>query len=296
MAARRIALFTDEPVTPTRVETLVDLLRGSQRKFDRKTLLQVLQPAELPGVRSEASRTQAQNTIKAALELELIRTDPDGTLLPTFESSDPRPTSEIVLAALDDRVLGVDDVEPYFAPFYSYLLALGPAASTDQKPKQWAIAFEGAVYGGTRPDNPFNEPKYTGLHRWYPYAGLGWEDTSGIFQPVPYERLRRRLGRIFSDERRLPSDEFMNRLAVHCPELDGGEIYRETNRHDRADHLACTLGLSHALLELHEDKVIRLEAPRDARGWSLAAAQPSYDGETLQSDRFDFAVYLGGAA
>lgn len=45
-------LFTDGPVTPTRVETLIDLLRGMSpnKKIDRSMLYQLLQPEGLPEV------------------------------------------------------------------------------------------------------------------------------------------------------------------------------------------------------------------------------------------------------
>jgi hypothetical protein len=162
-------MFTDEPTTPTRVETLIDLLRQSHanRRFTRSVLYGALQPVALSGVRSEGSSTQAQHTIRAAAELGLIREAEDGGIGLTFERSDRRSTSEIVVDALDERILGNVEIEPYFAPFYSYLLYLNHKGAAAQKGRDWAIAFERDVYGGERGDrNPFNEPKYTGLNRW----------------------------------------------------------------------------------------------------------------------------------
>lgn len=281
-------MFTDDPVTPTKVETLLDLLRNTRRKFDRDTLLKVFQPEELPAVRSDSSRLQAKRTIKAASELGLIADSSDGAIELAIECPSSKSSREVLLDALDRIVLGAVEVEPYFAPFYSYLLFLGPQALVDRNGNDWSIAFERDVHGGQRTDNPFNDPKYTGLHRWYAYAGLGWYGPSGIFQPVPTERLSRRLSAIFGEEPRLSIVAFMDRLSDACPELDGGKIFSDTNRDYQPEGQTCTLGLSQALIELHEDGVIVLECPRDARGWSIKAAAPPNDGEFLVSDRIDF--------
>jgi hypothetical protein len=282
-------LFTDQPVTPTRIETLVDLLRNSRRKFDRSTLRKILQPSELPDVNSDQ---QAQVTLRAATELGLIA-DSDAIVELTMPMS--KSTRAIVIEALDHRVLNATDVEPYFAPFYSYLLFLGPAGIVDQDGDEWSIAFERDVHGGERATNPFNKSKYTGLHRWYAYAGLGWYDPKGVFHPTPTERLMRHLPAIFDGERRLASDEFMKRLSTHCPELDGGAIFMDTNKDYQPGNRICSLGLSHALVELHEDARLRLVCPRDADGWNIGTAQPASDGEFLISDRVDFVELLEGA-
>jgi hypothetical protein len=282
-------LFTDQPTTPTRVEALIDFLRqaNANRKFTRAALYRAFQPEVLPGARADSAK-QATETIRAAIELGLVSEDDAGAVKLSFQRSDSRSTREVVLDAIDARVLSTVEVEPYFSPFYSYLLYLGPKGAIHQTAKDWAIAFERDVYGGERPQNPFNHAKYDGLKRWYCYAGLGWEDPSGVFQPNPHERIRRALREVFERDRRLSSDEFMTRLSRTCPEVDGGEIFSGANRAYNADHRTCSLGLSQALLELHEDGVLRLDCPRDARGWSLAAAQPVYDGDTLLADKIAF--------
>jgi len=282
-------VFTDQPTTPTRIEALIDLLRESNanRKFTRTTLYRTLQPEALPGVTADASAKQAIETLRASIELVLVDEQKDGVIRLAFKRSDPRSTRQIVLDALDERILGSVAVEPYFGPFYSYLLFLGPSGARERTADEWAIAFERDVYSGERQPNPFNKVKYTGLHRWYCYAGLGWEDTGGVFQPNPYERISRALGRIFRGKKQLSGDEFMAQLALACPEVDGGEIFLAANSSYQAGHRTCTLGLSQALIELHEDGAIVLSCPRDSHGWSLASAQPVYDGRSLVSDRID---------
>lgn len=285
-------MFTDDPVTPTRLETLIDLLRGTRHQFDREKLGMVLQPAELPKVDEDSKRNQTASVIKAAKDLDLVD-DSGPTLRLTFKGSDPRSTREIVLQALDARVLAGRDVEPYFAPFYAWLLGLGPRAEVDRSAHDWSVEFETAVFGGRSEKNPFNSAKYDGLQRWFAYTGLGWYDARGIFQPNPYERLSRRLPAIFGERRRLSGDEFMRSLAECCPELDGGALFVEFSPGWRSDARACTLGLSHALVDLHLDGQIVLTCVSDSEGWSIAAAEPPSDGRTLLSSRIDFVELAG---
>jgi hypothetical protein len=281
-------LFTDEPITPTRVETLLGLLRGSRREFDRPTLLRVLQPEGLPGVKAGSARLQAVQTLRAAIELGLVKEDEEhGILRLLFERDDPRSTRRILLDALDRRVLDTDEVEPYFAPFYAYLLGLDHEGVAERSHDDWAIRFEKHVYGGRADSNPFNKDKLTGLHRWFSYAGVGWYDSAGTFQPNPCERIGRRLPALFAGERRLAGDEFVARLGECCPELDGGTLFARVHpeRGDTARTL--TLGVSHALFDLHDDGRLRLHCAHDSRGWSIGPADPSPDGKTVFSDRID---------
>ena len=134
--------------------------------------------------------------------------------------------------------------------------------------------------------NRFNEPKHKGLEAWFSYAGLGWFDPAGNFQANPYERLRRALPTIFGRQRSLGADPFMEKLSAACPELDGGEIFRQANLAWQASEKKCTLGLSHALIELHLDQVIRLSCPADSAGWSVDEAEPPGD-EDFKSTRFE---------
>jgi hypothetical protein len=280
-------VFTDQPVTPTRLETLIDLLRGTRHQFDREKLGLVLQPDELPKVTEDSRRDQTRAVVKAAKDLGLL--DDAGTALRlTLRKGETRPAREIVLQALDERVLAHAEVEPYFALFYAWLLGQGGEADVRRTSEGWAVAFETTVFPGGRPQNPFNVPKHDGLHRWMAYAGLGWYDTEGVFQANPYERVARSLASIFGSERRLPGDEFLQRLCDRCPELDGGALFVLANPGWQRDARACTPGLSHALVDLHLDGRLVLTCARDSGGWSIAAAEPPSDGRTLLSSRIDF--------
>jgi hypothetical protein len=277
-------MFTHNPVTPIRLEILVDLLRRHPRGLLKKDVYRLLQPSSLR--EDVGSGSPAYVTVGAGIELGLI--DQDGSELSINslyrKEADSR---ESILKAIDLHVLGGLGIEKYFALFYAYYLGLGKEAG--KRNQDLANQFNVDVFDGEQQENPFNETKLTGLHRWFSYVGLGWYDPSGKFQPNPFERISRVLPAIFSNTSKLEADEFMTRLAMTCPEVDGGEIFQKANRGWKSSDKRCSLGLSHALIELHEDQVVRLDCPTDAgeglAGWSLNEASPPRD-DSIKSDRF----------
>ncbi len=284
-------MFTDEITTPARVETLLDVLRREEdRRWTRDAILRLLQPEALPDVR--ANRPQAAKMLLAAQELGLVAIHDSGYLTLNFRS-DQRDTRALLTAALDEQVLGRLDVEPYFAPFYSWLLGLGKEGARDQTNADAADKFRKAYPRATQ-ENPFNRDKVSGLHRWFGYAGLGWYDPRGVFQCDPYERLRRRLPLLFGEGHILPVIDFARRLAEHCPELDGGAIFRAVHSSYPADAGKFTLGVSQALVELHLDGVLRLHCPDDSLGWYIKEANPPRDPPYLVSERVDRVEWLAG--
>jgi len=266
-------MFTDNPVTPVRLEILLDLLRGCRQGLARDDAYRLLQPEPLAG--GEPSFTAAKATIRAGVELELVKDDGDGiSLAPACRKE--QDTRASVLSALDEHVLSKTDVEKYFALFAAYYLGLGKQVyeRRSQDNQTWANQFNRDVFENTPQPNPFNGTKLTGLHRWFGYAGLGWYDPAGKFQANPYDRLRRALPAIFKRHRKLESEDFMFALSQTCPDLDGGAVFEQANRGYKAVDKRCTLGLSHALVELHLDGTIQLSCPADSNGWNVEEAEP----------------------
>lgn len=282
-------MFTDDSTTPLHLETLIEVMRRlGSRKVARDVLYGVLQPK---GVANALSQSRA--TIRAATELGLLNEIGTTDVELADAAKGRRSVRECVREALDSRVLANMEVEPYFALFYSYMLGLRSNAGKRTR-DEWATAFNRDVYDNNPPKNQFNQEKRTGLDRWFEYTGLGWNDPSGEFQCNPYDRVRRRLRDIFGGDKKLDDDTFMLRLSATCPELDGGDIFQRANR-DRGDARQCTLGLSHALIDLHLDGRIRLHCSPDSAGWSLKLASPPTDGKSLLSDRIDFVEIKKGA-
>jgi hypothetical protein len=284
-------MFTDDLATPTRVETLIELIRSDEsRRWSSETLGQLLQPDTLPDVKP--NRPQATKMLRAATELGLIKVTDAGNVILTVRG-DSRSTGELVRAAIDEQVLGKTDVEPFFAPFYSFVLGLEKLAAVYRAYPEWVKNFADA-YPPAAGANQFNKDKLTGLHRWFSYAGLGWYDPRSVFQCNPYERLQRRLPCIYGGDRELPARVFMSRLADCCPELDGGTIFLEVNPTYDPARRRCTLGLGHALVELHLDEVLRLHCPPDSDGWDIRDAAAPRDARYLRSERIDRLEWLPG--
>ena len=262
-------MFTDDQTTPVRLEILIDLLRGSPRGISRESIYRLLQPEPLSGEKTGAARA----TIRAALDLEVATEQ--GDTLKLSETAKKLETRAAVLEAIDRRVLGSAEDELYFALFYAYALGIDKAAQATRRDlADWVSGFNQVVFGGTEQTNAFNSTKLSGLHRWFGYAGLGWYDPAQEFQPNPYERLRRALPRIFGKSRKFTSEDWMARLGEQCPELDGGSLFLQANRHYNVELKKCSLGLSHALVELDLDGVIVLYRPADSAGWSIEDAEP----------------------
>jgi hypothetical protein len=281
-------MFTDQPVTPRWLEVLLELVwEMRSRKLDREAIRKLLQPQGLPDLSS--SSKQAMETLKAARELSLIVEDDDGSYRPAWKARKSFNVKDILLSAIDDKVLSSTEIEPWFARFYSYIITkdddvLPPG---DEGGSRWSSTFNIDLYGGPPSDNPFNKTKYTGLRRWLRYAGLGWHDAQDCFIPNPYDRIKRNLEVIFRKKKKLSADEFMSNIATNCPELDGGVIFREANKNAEMNRI-CTRALAIALRDLHDDKIIKLYCPADSRGWSLIrAGEIRNPSEGLYSDDFD---------
>jgi hypothetical protein len=236
--------------------------------MSRDSAARLLQPEPL-GDNTQAAKA----TIRAALELELAREDADA-LKPTDVAKKKEPRAAI-LDALDQRVLSSTETEPYFALFYAYILGLDKQAQEQRRDRNtWVTDFNRVVFRGVEQPNRFNPEKLTGLHRWFAYAGLGWYDPTERFQPNPYDRIERALPSMFAKQKKLSSEDWMEQLAKTCPELDGGELFLRANPGYNADSKKCSLGLSHALIELDLNGVILLYRPGDSAGWSIEEAEP----------------------
>lgn len=283
-------MFTDGPATPVRLEVLLDTLKKYQSGLKRKVLQELLQPETLSG----GGHPAAEATLGAALQLGLVE-DVQSTIKYTKDFSKQRSTKDNILQAIDKYVLSDLKIEFNLALFYSYYLGLNEQVYNrlEDNREEWANRFNKDVFDNEPQKNPFNSTKYTGLDRWFCYIGLGWYDAGGYFMANPYERLLRVLPDIFDKKSKLQCDEFMQRLSNSCPELDGGDIFIKANKYRgySMDAKQCTLGLSHALVDLHEDGIIQLDCPVDSRGWNIGSSQPPRD-DTIKSDRITVINYL----
>jgi hypothetical protein len=284
-------MFTDGPATPVRLEILLDVLMQYSKGLKREVIYELLQPTHLSG----GGQATAKDTLNAALQLDLA-TENQGVIKLSQDYNRKKSAKENILRAIDQHVLSKLEVELYLALYYAYYLGLDKEVyrRSNLRREDWANQFNEDVFNNKPQTNPFNATKHTGLDRWLSYMGLGWYDSSENFQANPYGQLFRALPVIFGRNSKLEGDQFMVLLAQACPELDGGEIFLKANiyRNYKPEDKQCTLGLSHALVDLHEDEIIRMHCPVDSRGWNIELAQPSRD-DTIKSDRITLIEYLG---
>lgn len=284
-------MFTDGPATPVRLEVLLDVLTKYSSGLKRDAIYNLLQPAPLSG----GSQNTAKNTLSAALQLGLVE-EKQSVIKINKNYDKEKSAKENILRAADQAVLSNLDIEPYLSLFYAYYLGLNKEVYQRARfsREDWAIQFNKDVFNNEPQANPFNATKHTGLDRWFSYLGLGWFDCSEQFQANPFERLLRTLPVIFGGKSKMYGDRFMLQLAKVCPELDGGEIFLQANKYRsyKVEDKQCTLGLSHALVDLHEDGIIQLDCPVDSPGWNIEQALPLRD-DTIKSDRITLIEYFG---
>lgn len=284
-------MFTDQPVTPLHLESILSFVRtyASKRSFTRDAVKDSFQPTSIT-----PNQIQSLEALKAAIELKLVLESDDKTITPRKELTGKLAVDECLKAALDEMVLGSLDVEPYFSLFYSFMLGRDLNAFGKTR-DDWVLDFNREVFDNKEQSNQFNSTKWTGLHRWFSYMGLGWYDQSGEFNCNPFSRVARRLPILFGQKKKIESDAFFSKLSAAYPELDGGEIFLQANRRYEPSAKQCSLGLSHALIDLHYSQLIVLHCPKDSAGWSIALAGPPSDGKTLMGDRIS-QVELGKGA
>jgi len=284
-------MFTDQPVTPVRLEVLLNLLLKYTNGLKRDVIYDLLQPTPLC---NDSKKTASLQTVSAALQLGLVVENKSAIKL-AKEFNKRISVKENILKSADNNVLANLDVELHLALFYSYYLGMNKQVYSylEDSREDWAHRFNTDVFANEPQPNQFNATKYTGLDRWFSYLGLGWYDSQGHFQANPYERLLRALDNIFEKKSKLQTDEFMLRLANICSELDCGQIFLQANQYQNynPEEKQCSLGLSQALIGLHEDGILRLDCPIDSRGWNISFATPPRD-DSILSDRITQIEYI----
>ena len=113
-------MFTDMPVTPLHVESLIGFLQANaSRSFTREDIRNSFQPLSIA-----SSQIQSSHALGAAVELGLVKEGAGSSieLLPVAKGK--KAPRSILQEALDTFVLSSTDVEDYLALFYSYMLGL----------------------------------------------------------------------------------------------------------------------------------------------------------------------------
>lgn len=286
-------MFTDNPTIPAQLEVLLDVVHAMrQRKSSAEALRQLIQPKGLPDSTSKSA--QVENHLSAAKELGLVRVDENQDIRLSYPVRGEHQAKPAIVTAFDCVALANTNVEKWAGRFYAYLIVQeedlgGGKSDIEAFTNKFMVDLPSSVDKG----NPMNPEKHRAFMRWYPYVGMGWMDPSGAFNADPTERLRRALPGIWGEDRKLAAQEFMDRIGLACPELDGGALFNEvTEGSFSASARQCTQALATALRRLHDEGVLRLHCPSDSKGWSLdKAGKSQVTGEA--SNRFDAIERLG---
>lgn len=278
-------MFTDSPTIPAQLEVLLDVVHAmQQRRVSDDSLKQLIQPKGLTGL--GANSMQVTHHLSAARALGLVK-EVNGDVRLSYKVLGGHQPRAAILAAFDGIALANDQVEKWAGRFYAYLIVQDDDTLQMDSARAMADRFMANLPITVDKTNPMNDTKYRALERWYVYVGLGWIDPDGAFTPDPADRLRRSLPMIWAEDRTLDADQFLDRLAKACPELDGGALFNEvTTLTYNPSARSCTQALATALRRLHDEGELKLHCPADSKGWSLEKAGLSpVRGE--MSSRFD---------
>ena len=281
-------MFTDNPTIPAQLEVLLDVIHAMhQRKADVDALRQLIQPKGLPDVTPNSA--QLDQHLSAARELGLVRTDDNNNVRLNYSVRAAHDARAAIVTAFERIALADARAEKWAGRFYGYLIAQPEDDVLRSRAEIESLAhqFMSHLSSEIEKSNPMNADKHRALLRWYPYVGLGWMDPAGSFTPDPTARLARALPAIWREDRKLDAQEFMERVAQACPELDGGALFNEaTHGLYFVGDRRCTQALASALRRLHDDGQLRLRCPPDSRGWSLEKAGSGPVSQET-SNRFD---------
>jgi hypothetical protein len=131
------------------------------------------------------------------------------------------------------------------------------------------VAQERQIIGGDRIFS--NDTRWGAFDRWATFLGVASRFPRGsktILMPDPTNAVRHVLAEVLP-ESRTPILDFTERLAQRLPVLDGGTYRRAVEERMRPEAVlastdALSPSLSHALLRLRDEQLLRLEDLADA--------------------------------
>jgi len=270
-------ILNNAQVTPPRLHAMVRLV-PQLRDPSRQDLCDLLQPsAALPQLENQEA---ASGVFTAARSCGLVTEDVGGAirLLVPAEAVE---TLAAFRRHLQGALLGITDdaADNYLLNIYTAWYAVQDDRVFKFELKDFEVRFNSEVFPEAE-SRQFNITKLRGWRLWAAFLGLGWSMKFGnreLIVPDARDRIQPLLGRLLPErESMVRFGDFMEQLAEHCPELDGGSLFmrclqmsRGANHHDSR----LSLMLSTALRVLHEAGEIVLTSQADApTKWQLYPA------------------------
>lgn len=247
--------------------------------------MDLLQPPAL-----QPSQDAAKGVISEALSHNLVVEDADGvfTVGPEFKNQTMVNDIGAFRNILQKRLLGA--VEEYDD---NYLLSLVTAWYAVQDERVFRVENKSDFPSDfnrdmdprsedevTEEGRLFNPTKFNAWLTWSSFLGYGREMKVGdveMLLPNAYDRLHPLLPDLLPAAQEELFGDFMARLAMACPELDGGIVYEKcwaSSRNTEARSNRVSLMVSTALRIMHEKKEIQLVYAGDAADvWTLFPAE-----------------------
>jgi hypothetical protein len=275
-------ILNNAQITPHRLHALVRLVSRLEAPT-RKDLIDLLQPPFLMATEgAQATQSAAEAVCDAALKCGLIEETSDQRKRVTCEyPANELESTDGFRAIMQRALLGVvDETEPnYLLNAFCAWYAVQGAKVLTMDPQALENGFIGDMYPGLTGTRPFNVTKYNGWEDWAIFLGWGWDmkiaNRKPVFVPDATVRVHTLLPTLFEREGTVSVSSFIQTLAIRCPELDGGALYRKCWAATMQQPPGTTLSLmlSSALRSLHAVSAIRLVNLVDASDmWYLCPA------------------------
>lgn len=270
-------------VEPHRLHALVKLV-ADLGEPQRQEVLDLLQPASLTEGKSTNPQDASRNTYRIAVDSELV-SDADKTekivrLLVAPQQVETMPSFQQLMQQTMLNVIEENASHYLFNLYTAWYAVQNERIFHELLSKGYDGPFCDEMYPNSSQDRPFNSTKFNAWRKWAAFLGLGWIwrfGTRDILMPDATIRLRTLLTTLFEEDTMLSFGVFTDRLAQHCPQLDGGVLFNycwQASRGAEARGNNLSLMLSTGLRALHTAGVLRLSEQADAQNiWHLYPAQ-----------------------
>jgi len=224
-------IFREALATPLRLQAVLKLLVLLGDK-PRKEVLALLQPESL---------SEDQNTVNAIITLLITlgivrKIAPDDQLGLAEHVPSDIDRLESYRLYMQKRLLGVTNPNApnnYVLNQFAAWIAVQDERIAQLKKVDLTARFNEEMYPAEANDasdaqtRVMNDTKYNGWINWATFLGWGLSHNAfkAGFVPDASNRIFGVLGALLAEEDPLPMSIFMDRLAEHCPELDGGSLF-----------------------------------------------------------------------
>jgi hypothetical protein len=283
-----LEIINDAQVEPRRLQVILRLI-SDLPSATKEEIFQLAQfPLFLDNVPDLPKNLllASENTYKHAVDCKQVSENGDKTLSLLVEPEEIT-TMPSFRNHMKQVILGITDINQP-----NYLLNLFSAWYAVQNERilhklvheECCIAFttDLPAYSFKSKDRAFNTTKLNAWRKWAEFLGLGWTIKIGpysILMPDATKRVTGILSEVLSNGEEIRFGIFMERLAIVCPELDEGKLFRycwQASRGEEVQGNRLSLMLSTALRSLATLHTIELFNKADSLDvWQLYPSQGS---------------------